>query len=165
MGSLTYSDVGMTARSGPIPPGFHTLRLRTSLGPGTYDRAAEALFGWEMHRATPLIRVSADTPPAAPGVRVLLRVGPLTAPCEVVWTVNEEHRTGFAYGTLSGHPECGEEAFILERLPDDSTDVVIVAISRPAAWYTKALGPCGRALQHTAARRYAQALRQLARTR
>ena len=113
MGGLTYSDVGMTARSGPIPPGFHTLRLRTSLGPGTYDRAAEALFGWEMHRATPFIRVSADTP----------------------------------------------------SLPDGSTDFVIVAISRPAAWYTKALGPCGRALQHTAARRYAQALRQLARTR
>ncbi|MFD3913070.1 DUF1990 family protein [Streptomyces sp. NPDC058603] len=164
MRELTYSDVGMTAKSGPAPPGFHLLRLRTSLGFGTYDRAAEALFGWGMHRATPFIRVPDDTPHAAPGVRVLVRAGPLRAPCQVVWAVDERHRTGFAYGTLAGHPECGEEAFVLERLPDNSTDFVIVALSRPSAWGMKALGPGGRLLQHAVARQYAQSLRRLART-
>ncbi|MEV8396034.1 MULTISPECIES: DUF1990 family protein [unclassified Streptomyces] len=164
MRNLTYSDVGMTAKSGPTPPGFHVLQLRTPLGLGTYDRAAEALFGWGMHRATPLIRVSNNTPYAAPGVQVLVRAGPLRAPCQVVWTVNEKHRTGFAYGTLTGHPECGEEAFVLERLPDNSTDFVIVAISRPSAWYTRALGPCGRLLQQAMARQYAKSLQRLART-
>ncbi|MCP9959531.1 MULTISPECIES: DUF1990 domain-containing protein [Streptomyces] len=163
MRELTYADVGMTAGSGPVPPGFHVLRLRTSLGPGTYDRAAEALFGWEMHRATPLIRVPDGTPRAAPGVRVVLRAGPLGVPCQVVWAVREEHRTGFAYGTLTGHPECGEEAFVLERLPDGSADFVVLAVSRPAAWYTKALGPGGRLLQRAVARRYAASLARLAR--
>lgn len=164
MRELTYSDVGMTATGGPVPPGFHVLRVRAPLGPDTYDRAAEALFGWGMHRATPFMRVPAGTPHAAPGVRVPLRAGPLTMPCEVVWTVDERHRTGFAYGTLTGHPECGEESFVLERRPDRTTDLVIVAISRPSAWYTRALGPGGRLLQRAVAGRYAHSLRSAART-
>ncbi|MFD9869804.1 DUF1990 family protein [Streptomyces niveus] len=165
MRNLTYNDVGMTAKGGPVPPGFHKLRLRTPLGLDTYDRAAEALFTWKMHRATPFIRVPADTPRAAPCVRVSLRAGPLTAPCEVVWTVNETHRTGFAYGTLTGHPECGEEAFVLERRPDDTADFVIIAISRSSAWYTTALGPAGRWLQRAVALQYARSLKSLARSR
>ncbi|WP_329074352.1 DUF1990 domain-containing protein [Streptomyces niveus] len=165
MRNLTYDDVGITAKGGPVPPGFHKLQLHTPLGLNTYDRAAEALFMWRMHRATPFIRVPADTPRAAPGVQVLLRAGPLTAPCEVVWTVNETHRTGFAYGTLTGHPECGEEAFVLERRPDNTTDFVITAISRSSAWYAAALGPCGRLLQRAVALRYAKNLKNLAGTR
>ncbi|MET9554426.1 DUF1990 domain-containing protein [Streptomyces sp. NPDC006645] len=165
MRDLTYSDVGMTAKGGPVPPGFHKLELRTSLGLGTYDRAAEALFTWRMHRATPFIRVPVGTPRAAPGVRVSLRAGPLTAPCEVVWTVDETDRTGFAYGTLAGHPECGEESFVLERRPDNSTDFVVVAVSRSAAWYTRALGHCGRGLQRAVALRYAKSLKDVAGTR
>ncbi|MGW6511794.1 DUF1990 family protein [Streptomyces niveus] len=165
MRNLTYYDVGITAKGGPVPPGFHKLQLRTPLGLDTYDRAAEALFTWKMHQATPFIRVPADTPRAAPGVQVSLRVGPLTAPCEVVWTVNETHRTGFAYGTLTGHPECGEEAFVLERRPDNTTDFVITAISRSSAWYAAALGPCGRLLQQAVALRYAKSLKNLSGTR
>lgn len=162
MRNLTYYDVGITAKGGPVPPGFHKLQLRTPLGLDTYDRAAEALFTWKMHRATPFIRVPADTPRAAPGVQVSLRAGPLTAPCEVVWTVNETQRTGFAYGTLTGHPECGEEAFVLERRPDNTTDFVITAISRSSAWYAAALGPCGRLLQQAVALQYAKSLKNLA---
>lgn len=164
MHGLTYSTVGMTAADSDPPPGFRALRVRTALPPGGYDAAAESLFGWRMHRATPLLRVSADAPVAAPGVRVVLRAGPLRAPCEVVWTVREDSRAGFAYGTLPGHPECGEEAFVLRRLPDGSADFTVFAISRPAAWYARAAGPAGRLLQRAAAREYGKALRKLART-
>ena len=41
-------------------------------------------------------------------------------PIEVVAVVDEPDRQGFAYGTLTGHPLRGEEAFIVERLPDGS---------------------------------------------
>ncbi len=165
MAELTYSTAGMTAVGSVPPPGFHSLRVRTRLAPGGYDAAAAALFGWGMHRATPLIRVAAGTPRADPGVRVLLRVGPLRAPCEVVWTLHEEHRTGFGYGTLPGHPECGEESFLIERHPDGSVDFTVHALSRPAAWYLKAAGPAGRLTQRFAARRYGAALRALSRPR
>ncbi|MGC5361643.1 DUF1990 family protein [Streptomyces sp. DT24] len=163
MYDVTYSTEGMTARDGAPPPGFRVLRVRTSLGVGTYDRAAEALFGWQMHRTTPLLSVSGNVEEASPGIRVLLRMGPFRAPCQVVWTVNERNRTGFAYGTLPGHPECGEEAFILQRSPDDSVDFTVYAVSRPSAWYLRAAGPCGHWAQRAVARRYGRALRRLSR--
>ncbi|WP_369214093.1 DUF1990 family protein [Streptomyces flavofungini] len=163
MSDLTYSPVGMTADGGsPPPPGFRRLQVRTQLDPGSLEAAAKALFGWRMHRAVPL-GVSATAEEAAPGVRVTLRAGPFRAPCEVVWTVREENRIGFGYGTLPGHPECGEEAFVLRRYPDGSVDFTIVAVSRPAAWYVRAAGPVGHLLQWAAAQRYGRALRTLSR--
>jgi uncharacterized protein (UPF0548 family) len=38
----------------------------------------------------------------------------------VVWTVDEPNRIGFGYGTLQGHPESGEESFVVSREDDDS---------------------------------------------
>jgi uncharacterized protein (UPF0548 family) len=42
-------------------------------------------------------------------------VGPLRmrALCRVIYTITAPRRKGFAYGTLPGHPECGEEAFTI----------------------------------------------------
>lgn len=163
---VDYSSVGMTAPEGPAAPaGFHGLTVRTRLGVGTYDAAARALFGWEMHRGTPLLDVPAGTPDAAPGVRVTVRMGPLQAPCQVVWTLNEADRTGFGYGTLPGHPECGEESFVLRRHPDGSVDFTVHAYSRPAAWYLRAAGPLGRLGQRVAADQYGRALRRASRGR
>jgi uncharacterized protein (UPF0548 family) len=112
-----------------------------------------------MHGAVPFLRVRPGAPRAAPGVRLTLALGPVRAPCEVVWTVREEHRAGFGYGTLPGHPESGEEAFVVERRPDGSVFFTVQAISRPAAWYARAAGPLGHRLQAAVARRYAAALR------
>jgi uncharacterized protein (UPF0548 family) len=41
----------------------------------------------------------------------------LRAPCRIVYVIDEPDRRGFAYGTLPGHPERGEEAFIISRRP------------------------------------------------
>lgn len=157
---VSYSCVGMTAADGPPPAGFRELRVRTRLPAGGYEQAARALFGWRMHRGTPFLHVPAGTPPAAPGVRVGLRMGPVHAPCQVVWTLTEQDRTGFAYGTLPGHPECGEESFLLRRHPDGSADLTIRAVSRPAAWYVRAAGPLGPLAQRAVARQYARSLRR-----
>jgi uncharacterized protein (UPF0548 family) len=156
----------MTADDGPPPPpGFRALRVRVPLGPGTYDAAVAALFGWRVHRALPLVTVSATAPEAAPGVRVFLRAGPLRAACEVVWTVREDDRAGFAYGTLPGHPECGEESFVVHRAPDGSADFTVFALSRPAARCLRAAPPAARLAQRAIAHRYGRALRGLATAR
>ena len=34
--------------------------------------------------------------------------------------IDEPDRKGYAYGTLEGHPVCGEEAFIVSRREDGS---------------------------------------------
>ncbi|WP_075018069.1 DUF1990 domain-containing protein [Actinacidiphila rubida] len=167
MQDLTYPQPGLTSENGPpAPPGFHTLRLSTRLPEGSFDAAADALFGWRMHRAVPLLTIAPQQPPAAPGVDVVLRLGPLAAPCRVVWAEREEHRAAFAYGTLPGHPECGEEAFVLRRDPSGGpVTFTIVAVSRPAAWYARAAGPLGRGLQRAVAVQYGRAMRRAAAAR
>ncbi|MDT0342379.1 DUF1990 family protein [Streptomyces litchfieldiae] len=170
---FTYQDVGATRDPTTLPPpGFHLMRVRTRIGrgAGVRDAAGEALLTWDMHRGMGAT-VVADAPEAAPGVRAVvgLGVGPfrLRAPCRVVWVVREEERVGFAYGTLPGHPASGEEAFLVERLPDDSVWLTVTAFSRGAAWYTRAAGPLGRLAQRAVGHRYGTALRRAvgARTR
>ena len=86
----------------------------------------------------------------------------LPVPCRVVWAVEEERRAGFAYGTLPGHPERGEEAFVVDLAPDGAVWFTVRAVSRPAAWYMQAAGPLGRLGQRIFARRYGSALERLA---
>ena len=84
-----------------------------------------------MHRATGVgIDHRADA--AAPGVDVTVSLGLLKAPCRVVWTLEEPRRAGWAYGTLPGHPECGEESFVVDRTGDGTVWLTITAFSRPA---------------------------------
>lgn len=161
---FTYAEVGATRDPGSLPPpGYHLLRERVRLGDGpeVFAAAGRALLGWRMQRAAGL-RIARDTPGAAQGVRVVMRAGPVRIPCEVVWTVREEHRTGFAYGTLAGHPESGEESFLVEREDDGSVWLTVTAFSRPAAWYLRVAGPVGLMAQRAAARRYGLRLRGLA---
>lgn len=96
------------------------------------------------------------------GTRMTMRLGlgPLrfVAPCVVVWTEKQDNSAGFAYGTLPGHPERGEERF--EIVLADSGDVVfrIVAFSRPGRWFTRLGGPLARITQTVMTRRYLAAL-------
>lgn len=165
---LTYREAGATRDPGERPPpGFHGLRVRTRLGHGDAVRqaAGQALTEWRMHRAAG-VAVETDAPRAEPGADVTLVLGRgplrLRAPCRVVWALREPgRRTGFAYGTLPGHPECGEEAFVVEQFPDGSVWLTVTAFSRSARWYTRAAGPLGRAAQRAMARWYGRALRRL----
>lgn len=82
----------------------------------------------------------------------------ISAPCRVVYVVDEPRGTGFAYGTLSGHPESGEEAFIITRAEEGTVTFTITAFSRAATVLAKAAGPVGRALQRQMTGRYLRAL-------
>ncbi|MFJ4469272.1 DUF1990 family protein [Streptomyces sp. NPDC089424] len=161
--SFTYEDVGATRETGFCPPGFHPLHVRTRIGEGerVFRRAADAVGTWEMHRAAGLgVEAAADR--AAPGVDVTVTLaGLIKAPCRVVWTVSEYRRAGWAYGTLTGHPECGEEAFVVERTGDGTVWLTVSAFSRPAKWYVRAGGPANRGLQSAYARRCGKVLRRL----
>lgn len=160
--SLSYGPLGMTCPSGPsAPDGFHVLEVEMLLGQGheVFTAASDALFSWRTHRRAGL-RVPPGTAEPAPGVEVRLRVGPLGAPCRVIWSVRERDRVGFAYGTLRGHPVRGEESFVIDRLVDGSVRFTVAAYSKPAAWYLRAAGPLGRVGQRLMAVRYGRALRR-----
>lgn len=80
------------------------------------------------------------------------------APCRVIYVIDEPNRKGFAYGTLPGHPESGEEAFIVDRTDDGSVWLTIRAFSRPSAWQWWAVYPVLRFMQSLITRRYFRSL-------
>ncbi|WP_030751417.1 DUF1990 domain-containing protein [Streptomyces sp. NRRL S-31] len=161
---FTYEPVGATRDDLAFcPPGFHPMFVRTRIGEGheVFRRAAEAVLTWEMHRALG-VGIDATADRAAPGADVTVTLaGVVKAPCRIVWTVEEPRRAGWAYGTLEGHPECGEEAFVVDRTGDGTVWLTVAAFSRPAKWYAKAGGAATRGLQHAYARRCGTVLRRL----
>jgi hypothetical protein len=61
---------------------------------------------------------------------------------------DQQWRCGFSYRTLDGHPECGEETFIVEK--DLATGQVTAALrswSRPGIWLATLAYPIARTLQ------------------
>ncbi|MFI9628971.1 DUF1990 family protein [Streptomyces sp. NPDC052042] len=165
MSTLTYAEVGAT-RLGPLPDGYHHLHHRALVGRGRadFEAAGAAVTGWGMHRRSGA-RVSASVARAEPGarVRVSLGMGPLrfNAPCRVVWTADEPERMGFGYGTEAGHPECGEECFVVDLADDGTVWFTVMAFSRPAAWYARLAGPLVPVAQRWYARRLGSTLRRV----
>jgi uncharacterized protein (UPF0548 family) len=158
---LTYGEVGRT--TGPLPAGYHHVRRVAVIGTGAavFAEAADSLLGWQAHLRAGLA-VCPSAPVAVPGTLVLLGLpaGPvqISAPCRVIYVVHDPSRRGFAYGTLPGHPESGEEAFVIERHADDTVTFTITAFSRPATLLARAAGPAGRIIQRRITGRYLQAL-------
>jgi uncharacterized protein (UPF0548 family) len=154
---FTYPDVGATA--GELPSGYASLRVSKAVR-SDFETATSALFRWQVQLGAG-IRVAASSPVAEPDAVVMLGagIGPvrLKAPCRIVYLINEPDRKGFAYGTLPGHPEAGEELFVLQRSGADVT-FTVAAFSRPASTLAKLGGPLGRVAQRIAARRYLSAL-------
>ena len=72
--------------------------------------------------------------------------------------LDEPSRAGFAYGTLPGHPEQGEEAFVVRLMDDGVVRFDVVAFSRPGSTLTRLAGPIGRVAQSVALRGYLRAL-------
>lgn len=159
---LTYAEVGAT--SGTLPPGYHHLDVSRVVGQGRdwFDVAAARVLTWEVQRRAGLT-VAAEREVGL-GIRAVLRmrVGPVPvgAPVEVVVVTVEPDRVGFAYGTLAGHPERGEERFEVVLRADGAVEARIRAFSRPGRWFTHLAGPVGRRLQQTTTRRYLDALTQ-----
>lgn len=161
--ALTYQEVGATQAG--LPAGYTHARRRTLIGsgPATFDAAVAAVMTWDMHRRSGLA-VAVDGPAEA-GLTVVLGLGvclALVIPCRVVYLVDEPRRRGFGYGTLRGHPEQGEEAFVVSRDEDEQVWLDITAFSRPGARLTRWAGPLGRAAQSHATTRYARALASIA---
>ncbi|MFI7744852.1 DUF1990 domain-containing protein [Kocuria rhizosphaericola] len=77
--------------------------------------------------------------------------------CQVIYVVEEERRRGFAYGTLQGHPEQGEERFCVEWREDDAVVFTITAFSRPGTWWSRILAPISHLMQPRYTHRYLHA--------
>ncbi len=65
----------------------------------------------------------------------------------IVYTIEEDQRFGFAYGTLPGHTHKGEERFLIEQRPDSTVWYEVAAFSKPNHWMAKLGSPLARGLQ------------------
>jgi uncharacterized protein (UPF0548 family) len=105
------------------------------------------------------LHVEATTEVAAVGSEVIVHLGPLRAPCRVVYVLDEPDRRGFGYGTLPGHAETGEERFVVRY--DPGTDQVyadVTAFSRHATWWSRLGSPVTSMAQRVITERYLKAL-------
>lgn len=155
---LTYREVGATA--GTLPDGYHHVRKSAVIGRGRprFEQAAAKVMQWGMLRGAG-VRVEASSEVAAVGSEVLVGIGPLRAPCRVVYVVDEPDRRGFAYGTLPGHPESGEELFAVRY--DQAADEVyaeVAAFSRHGTWWSRLGAPVTALAQRVITSRYLTAL-------
>ena len=164
---VTYERVGDTL-AGDLPPHYQHDRGEVSIGSGAeaFSRGVEGLRSWRAHLGAGA-RVVPNTEPAeGMTVVVAVPVGPLTAiaPCRIVRIIDDADAYGFAYGTLPGHPEKGEEAFVVRRLASGSSVFAVTAFSRPAELLARAGGPITRRIQQGMTQRYLDALGQWARS-
>jgi uncharacterized protein (UPF0548 family) len=155
---LTYTEVGATA--GVLPADYRHLHASAVIGHGRqrFEEAAAAVMRWGMLRGAG-VRVEATTEVAAVGSEVLVGLGPLRAPCRVVYVVDDPDRRGFAYGTLPGHPEIGEELFAVRYDPaSEAVYAEVTAFSRHGTWWSRLAGPVTSLAQRVISRRYLRAV-------
>jgi uncharacterized protein (UPF0548 family) len=141
---FSYSAVGATAETPPV--GFVVDRTRIALGAGesVFEAAKSALRRWQQFHVGWVEAWSPETPlEVSQTVAVMGRAVGFwwLNSCRIVYTVDESGDTtrfGFAYGTLPGHVESGEERFLIEW--DRTTNQVaydILAFSKPNHFLTR----------------------------
>jgi uncharacterized protein (UPF0548 family) len=163
---FTYPEVGAT-RDPELPGGYHHVERAAVVGSGrpAFERAAAAVFAWRAQRGAGL-RPRATGPASEPGACVLLTAGldrfGYDIPCRVVWADTAGDTRGFAYGTLPGHPESGEESFVVELRPGGEVVFTMRVFSTLALRLPRAVEPLGWRVQSFALGRYVAAVRRAA---
>jgi uncharacterized protein (UPF0548 family) len=152
---VTYPAVGAT-NGGEAPAGFVLDHNRQRLGRGeaVFARACEDIRRWRMFPAPWTVIEPAEAKITQDQVvAVHIRVLGLwwMNAARIVYVIDEPTRFGFAYGTLPGHAESGEERFLVEQR-GDGVYYDLYAFSRPRHWAARLGAPVTRALQKRFAR-------------
>ena len=135
---FSYSAVGATATTPPAGYVVDHTRIKLGEGESVFRSAKSALQRWEHFRLGWVETWPPNVPINSSEVVVILgRAGGLwwLNSCRIVYVVDESgpiSKFGFAYGTLPGHAESGEERFMIEW--DRGENIVwydILAFSKP----------------------------------
>lgn len=158
---LSYELVGLS-KLAEAPKGFRMDRRTCVLGRGdeVFDKAVVALRGWKVHRGSGIVVLADDEPRTdlVVAMSAPLPIGYIDLVCRVVDTIDQQDQFGFTYGTLSVHPEQGEESFTVTRGADFNITFDILAVSRPRMWAARLCPPISRAMQHRATSKYLRAM-------
>ena len=157
---VTYDHIRSTMDDGP---NVRSESLVVGQGQHAFDQARAALRAWAPQRA-----IGAHVVPGGAVIEegttllVVLVAGPfaVVAPNRVVAVVDEPGRYAYAYGTLPGHPERGEESFTVALDSDGVVTATIRVQDRPVALLARLARPAVRVFQAAAIRKYLLALRE-----
>lgn len=147
----SYTAIGHTQKESPVA-GFDNDFNEVELGQGhqVWEAAKEAIRQWKMFPGQWACIWPGDTP-IREGEVVVMQAQVMGLwwlnSCRIVYVVDTADQFGFAYGTLPGHVECGEELFMVEKRSDGSVRYVIKAFSRPRIWMARLGYPIARAYQ------------------
>ena len=133
----TFDRTGITRTPGPetldgFDHDYHDCILEA--GPDTFAAAKAFVRRWQVFPAPWCVPEPTNAPfTAGTDLVVMMKIFGLWwwSPSRVVYVVDEPDRFGFAYAPLPGHPETGEERFLLERLTDGRVRYSIRAYSHP----------------------------------
>ncbi|MGP6173147.1 DUF1990 domain-containing protein [Corynebacterium sp. A21] len=121
-------------------------------GRDCFEQATERLLSWRAH-AHAHVRVHQE------GQVLRLRFGPTLSPCLILREERSPERTLLMYGTMPGHVERGEEAFLISRSPQGEVIARCVAFSQPD-WFWARLGrPVARLVQLAVTGAYLRGMR------
>ena len=141
---FSYAAVGATAETPPSGYAVDHTRIKLGEGEPVFHAAKAALQRWEQFNLGWVEAWSPDTPiKSGEAVAVMGRAIGLwwLNACRIVYVVDESgpiSKFGFAYGTLPGHVESGEERFLIEwDRGDNSVWYDILAFSRPNHFLTR----------------------------
>lgn len=160
---FTYCETGATATTPPTEYVVDHTRVCLGSGERVFQRAKLGLAGWKQFNLGWLHAFPVITPiRSAEVVAVVARVWGIWSlnAARIVYVVDEPRRFGFAYGTLPGHVERGEERFLVEIADDGTVWYDIKAFSQPRHILTKLGYPFVRRLQLRFGRESAAALRR-----
>lgn len=119
-------------------------------GEQKWEAAKEALRNWSQFPA-PWTKILPERAPLKVGetVAVLFRIFGIwwINSARIVYVFDEPNHFGFAYGTLKGHLEKGEECFWIERDEAGTISYHIRAFSKPYYWFVKLTYPMARYYQ------------------
>ena len=162
---FSYSFVGQTASTPPANFSVDHTRVKLGSGEAVFLAATLAIQQWEQFRLGWVEAWSPETPiKSGEVVGVMGHVIGLwwLNACRIVYVVDEGgpvQRFGFAYGTLPGHVESGEERFMIEwDRAENSVWYDILAFSRPRHLLAWLGSPFARLMQKRFARDSAKAM-------
>ena len=146
---LNYREIGAT--TGALPKGYEYLFASRNVGQGKelFQECSQLVLTWGIQTGAGFhvahkkpVEVNQDN-------QLGLHFGLFrtSAPCRVIYVIDEATRKGFAYGTVEGHPESGEESFIVELKADGTVVFEIRAFSVPKRWFARLGSPLIRLLQ------------------
>jgi uncharacterized protein (UPF0548 family) len=159
--SLTYGEVGLSSLGQP-PPGYVREHHEAELEVDFAD-AREALAGFATHHLSYLfVHPPGRRAELGQDVVVSARIGPLWSinPCRIVSVEETDERFRYAYGTLPGHSESGEESFTVERTANGRVRAETVAVARPLDPLARIGSPIAHLVQRRIKIDYMRALRE-----